>query len=266
MIARIAFWSGTRAGGRAFRHRFITFIFAGAFVVFSLRGEAFAQTPAGCDPKPPPQQLGPSRPINLGELKLQLIYYRCTRYDADVARVLRRAENWVARRARRARRPALVLDIDETSLSNWKEIYQDNFAYISAGSCDFSPGSACGDIAWEDSAKADAIKPTLDLFNAAKARQVTVFFVTGRSETDEERKATETNLHNVGFDGWQRIYMRTKDFGGPSVAPFKTWAREDIERNQGYNIIANVGDQWSDLKGGHAERRFKVPNPFYYIK
>ena len=32
-----------------------------------------------------------------------------------------------------------------------------------------------------------------------------------------------------------------------------------------HTIIANVGDQWSDLDGGFAERVFKLPNPVYFI-
>ncbi len=44
--------------------------------------------------------------------------------------------------------------------------------------------------------------------------------------------------------------------------------------DRGYKIIANVGDQWSDIdedpvgesKFGYvAERNFKVPNPFTFI-
>jgi acid phosphatase len=31
-------------------------------------------------------------------------------------------------------------------------------------------------------------------------------------------------------------------------------------------IIANMGDQASDLAGGHAEKTFKLPNPFYLTK
>jgi acid phosphatase len=27
----------------------------------------------------------------------------------------------------------------------------------------------------------------------------------------------------------------------------------------------NIGDQESDLDGGHADRDFKLPNPFYFI-
>jgi acid phosphatase len=33
----------------------------------------------------------------------------------------------------------------------------------------------------------------------------------------------------------------------------------------GFTIIANLGDQQSDLAGGFAERGFKLPGPFYRI-
>lgn len=236
-------------------------------IFFSLAGliPAFAEMPAGCDQPLVPQKLDQTRPLNLGELKLQLRYYRCTRYDAEVAGVLRNARIWIEQVSRRVKKPAIVLDIDETSLSNWKEIYQNDYGYIPNGACDFSKGTACGEVAWEHAAKAAAIEPTLRLFNTAKAKNITVFFITGRYEGFEERAATEANRHNVGYDGWKQIYMRTETFDGPSVAPFKTAARRDIEQ-QGYTIIANVGDQQSDLQNGHALRRFKVPNPFYYIK
>jgi hypothetical protein len=31
-------------------------------------------------------------------------------------------------------------------------------------------------------------------------------------------------------------------------------------------IIANIGDQPSDLFGGHAEKMFLLPNPFYRVR
>jgi acid phosphatase len=34
---------------------------------------------------------------------------------------------------------------------------------------------------------------------------------------------------------------------------------------RGFTIVANVGDQQSDLDGGYAERTFRVPNPFYFL-
>jgi len=33
----------------------------------------------------------------------------------------------------------------------------------------------------------------------------------------------------------------------------------------GFNIVANFGDQYSDLTGGFADKTFKVPNPMYYL-
>jgi hypothetical protein len=40
--------------------------------------------------------------------------------------------------------------------------------------------------------------------------------------------------------------------------------RKHIE-SLGYNIVGNFGDQFSDLKGGFADRTFKIPNPMYYL-
>jgi putative acid phosphatase of HAD superfamily subfamily IIIB len=41
-------------------------------------------------------------------------------------------------------------------------------------------------------------------------------------------------------------------------------ARAAIEQ-QGCRIIASVGDQYSDLAGGHEDKAFKLPNPFYFL-
>ena len=232
-----------------------------AVVLLAALGVARAETAAGCGPDP--QKFDWTQP-GFDPSQLQLVYYRCTFYDADVAGVLHQARDWVVWRAKSVHNPALVLDIDETSLSNWKELYQNKFAYIAAGPCNFSKGSTCGVNAWELSARAPAITPTRDLFDAARDAHVTVFFITGRIEGAAERRATTENLHLAGYGGWQHLYLRTKNFDGPSVAPFKTWARGDIEA-RGYTIIANVGDQWSDLMNGHSEHIFKVPNPFYFI-
>jgi len=34
---------------------------------------------------------------------------------------------------------------------------------------------------------------------------------------------------------------------------------------QGYDILLTIGDQYSDLKGGYADKGFKLPNPMYYL-
>jgi predicted secreted acid phosphatase len=226
---------------------------------------AVAETPAGCGAAPPRVAWSAAQTAsNLAVFKQQLIQYRCTRYDSDLARVDRAAAAWIARRARQVARPALVLDIDETSLSNWAVMYHNDFAYFRDGDCDLNQPRACGQAAWEKSEAAPAIAPTLALFNAAKARGVAVFFVTGRRENAEESAVTEGNLRKAGYDGWAGILMRPPESHEASVAIYKSGARAKIEA-QGYHIIANVGDQQSDLALGHAERGFKLPNPFYYL-
>jgi HAD superfamily, subfamily IIIB (Acid phosphatase) len=197
-----------------------------------------------------------------------------------VAAVLTDARQWVERRAPQVYKPAIVLDIDETSLSNWTRIYRDDFAYIGGGACDLDkPGEACGDIEWQRSGKAPALGPTLDLYKAARCldvakpeacTKVEVFFVTGRTEREHKgEKASVWTIRNLLAVDYRdvspdRLYMRDPGHQG-TVSDHKTAARTAIER-QGYTIIANIGDQDSDLAGYHAERTFKVPNPFYFIR
>ena len=45
---------------------------------------------------------------------------------------------------------------------------------------------------------------------------------------------------------------------------FKTSVRKEIAE-KGYAIIADIGDEYSDLVGGYAEGKFKLPDPMYYI-
>jgi acid phosphatase len=218
---------------------------------------------AGCATRPSAQTSVTAPPPNLGELKEQILeYQRSGAYDRDVAIVLADARAYVERRASEVSKPALVLDIDETSLSNWREIQANDFGYIENGPCDL-PAGPCGGHAWEASARADVIAPTLALVTAAKAKGVSVFFVTGRSES--VRGATEANLRAAGYVGWIALAMRPAGSTTPSAADFKAPERAKIAA-AGFTIIANIGDQPSDLAGGYAERTFLVPDPFYRIR
>jgi acid phosphatase len=237
---------------------------AAAALAALLLGLAQLTPAAECPAAPYADPADTGQPANLGQLKRQLINYKCFGdYARDVARALAAAKAYVEQRAGAVPRPALVLDIDETSLSNWEQMFANDFGYLAAGSCDLLPSGPCGAVAWDTSMRATAITPTLDLFNAAKAKGVAVFFITGRIEGIVERAATEGNLANAGYLRWNNLYMRP-DQQYANVQAFKTAMRHDIEA-AGYKIIANVGDQQSDLAGGYAERTFKVPNPFYYI-
>jgi HAD superfamily, subfamily IIIB (Acid phosphatase) len=54
------------------------------------------------------------------------------------------------------------------------------------------------------------------------------------------------------------------DASTQTTLAYKSGARVTIEQ-QGHRIIANVGDQYSDLAGGHEDKAFKLPNPFYFL-
>jgi hypothetical protein len=242
---------------------------------------ARAELPDACPlaPEAPPAASS-TEPANLHHFKRQLVWYRCTRYEADIAAVIAEAEQWIAARAPRVAAPALVLDIDETSLSNWPAIINNDFAYFPDGPCDFDKrGVPCGDNAWHRKAEAAAIRPTLALYRrlrcldvpaGAVCSRVEVFFITGRRRrvvVDGEANLDFTlrNLAAAGFEdvAADHLYLRGEDTHG-TVVPHKTAARAGIE-SRGFTIIANIGDQESDLAGGHAERTFKLPNPFYFL-
>jgi hypothetical protein len=113
---------------------------------------------------------------NIDKHKAQLRAYekgmddnRGAYYD-DIKQVIDDALTYVISRADKAERPAVVLDIDETSLSNWNNIDADDFGFIGGGECPMKPKLACGFPAWIDHAEAVAIEPTRNFFNAMRAR------------------------------------------------------------------------------------------------
>jgi HAD superfamily, subfamily IIIB (Acid phosphatase) len=202
---------------------------------------------------------------NIDRHKKQLRAYENGAYKDDIKLVLDDALAYVMSRADKVERPAVVLDIDETSLSNWDSIAADDFGYIGAGECSMLPKYPCGFPAWISRAGAKAIEPTRKFFDAVRAKNIAVFFITGRHES--QRKATILNLHREGFDGWTGLMTRPDDDKRDSIVPFKSGERAKVETgDKPYHIIATIGDQQSDLDGGHAECGFKIPNPFYFIE
>ena len=209
---------------------------------------------------------------NFGVERYKLVEYGdCTGdggcYWADLDAQYKRAEAELAKQIA-AKKPgeklAIIMDIDETTLTNYCEMRREDFGYIAPM---YSK--------WETSPEAaTAIPGALRLFNKAREAGVAVFFITGRGgvpdysaghEETDETAATAKNLEAAGFHGWQGLRLRDGSERTMPTIEYKSSEREKIER-QGYRIILSVGDQWSDLLGDpQADVSIKLPNPFYFI-
>lgn len=199
-----------------------------------------------------------SEPPNLSLARHAVIQYHDSgAYAQELNQAIKRAHAYIIAKAlvyqhdKSKPKLAIVLDIDETSLSNYDTMVKRDFV-------------GPYDVIHQEilAANATAIEPMLALYRDALKHGIKVFFVTGRRES--ERAATETNLINVGFTEWSGLYTRPEIYEPQSIIPFKSKARADISQ-QGYTIIACIGDQYSDIKGGYMEKGFKLPNPYYYL-
>lgn len=190
-------------------------------------------------------------PRNLDYIKSDLIkYHDSGEYIHDIDRVMKHALSYLQLRLdqekNQTKKMAVVLDIDETALSNYPEMIKTSF----------------GNPFIKDEGHDPAILPTLQLYQFAKNHHIAVIFLTGRQEA--ERKTTENNLLEAGYKDWDDLILRNKQFSHLPAAVYKTAMRKRIEQ-QGYDIILNIGDQKSDLAGGYADKTFKLANPYYYI-
>lgn len=189
-------------------------------------------------------------PANLQPLKQQIrAYVERGDYQRDIDTIAARAREWIEQRAAQGGpRLAVVFDLDETLFFNWPYLKAADFGYVHREW-----------ERWVEEANAPAIESVRELYRTARRLGVGVFLITGRPE--RARGATERNLRAIGCADYAALLCKGDDGRGTSAA-FKTEARRRLF-GEGWAIIANIGDQESDLAGGFAERTFKLPNPFY---
>jgi predicted secreted acid phosphatase len=192
-------------------------------------------------------------------------------YISELSATLTDAEKGLAKAyaqsAKHGKKPAIVLDVDDTTLWTYDmEVADMHF--------NFNPAEQ--DV-WVQDQRFPATPGMVDFVEAATSAGFAVFGLTGRN--DNQKTATVGNLAKVGYDEFTLENTYTKWTGaGASQQPsyihcaaascttveYKAQTRKHIE-SLGFDIAINVGDQWSDLQGGYADSILKLPNPTYYL-
>ncbi|HEY7024287.1 MAG TPA: HAD family acid phosphatase [Candidatus Limnocylindrales bacterium] len=257
----------------------------------------------------PPTVAGWTLPLNLD-----------SNYAAEALKVTKDGTNYLNQKANSHKYPmkAIVLDVDDTTLTTWNYELFSNWDYNPTTNAQFVGGSGT-------TFTGNAFPATpgmLSLVQRAKDLGYAIFFITGRG--DSQHQQTIANLvsdtaagysdattvtigpnsvpdvdagypmptsidtgHDSGFNGNVNFkdglftkpavgsypaYLNQAQFcasaitAGTSCATiaYKSGTRAYIE-SQGYTIVANFGDQLSDLIGGFSAKTFKMPNPNYYL-
>jgi predicted secreted acid phosphatase len=194
-------------------------------------------------------------------------------YAHEVERIAHRAGRALGHPKPSAHK-AVLFDIDDTTLNTYSyEIYS-NFVYNPVTNGDFvNAGSA---------SVFPAVPGMVSLEKKAIAKGYTVFFLTGRPTS--QVTGTLANLRDAGYTvNDANVFLKdTSAVTEPwlsscvdhSTTPttficntiqYKSMTRHYIEKTLGYDIVSNFGDQFSDLKGGFANRTYKIPNPMYFL-
>jgi hypothetical protein len=136
-----------------------------------------------------------SQPANVGDAKRAArAYHDSGAYARDLAAVATEARSWLSERAPQVSRPALVLDIDETALSNWEVIQRDDFGRIIGGPCRALPEGPCGWAAWDLLGRDPALEPTLRLFQLARGERLLRHRPTGSAAGRDRAQPADRGL------------------------------------------------------------------------
>ncbi|CAN6191447.1 unnamed protein product [Urochloa humidicola] len=180
-------------------------------------------------------------------------------YRSDLELVARESAAYARTAAPQLRggdgRDAWVFDIDETLLSNLPYYADHGFGLELFDHQKFDR--------WVERGEAIAIPSSLKLYNEVRELGFKTFLLTGRNEG--HLGVTAENLKKQGFLDWDKLVLRAAVDRKKTATVYKSEKRKEMEE-EGYRILGNSGDQWSDLLGSSmSARSFKLPNPMYYI-
>ncbi len=219
-------------------------------------------------------------------------------YAKETKSVAAAGERWLAARnldhwrkyhhSRTKPMPAIVLDVDDTTLTTWNYEVFSNWAYNPTTNATYVNGQLF-----------PATPGMVKLATQAAAEGYAVFWITGRPGTQYDATLGNLGADGIGVDagypapttidrsgtgdvgpglftkpavGSYPAYLNKPQFCADAIAQAKSCATTQYKagtrayiESQGYDIVADFGDQYSDLNGGYTDRTFKMPNPNYYL-
>ena len=209
-------------------------------------------------------------------------------YAREARSVAADGTHWLAARAHshgQSAIKAIVLDVDDTTLATWNYEIFSNWAYNPTTNATYVTGQLF-----------PAVPGMVDMVKKAAQKGYAIIWITGRPATQEAATLGNLTSDGVGVDAGYPIPTALNDgedglFTKPPIdnnyaaypdylkaacadeiaagkscttIHYKSATRAHIE-SLGYDIVADFGDQFSDLTGGFADRTFKMPNPNYFL-
>ena len=192
------------------------------------------------------------KPVNLTIAKNEVKrYYESGKFDEELNAVIEEAkkkfektefkENFV-----------VIFDVDETALNNYELAEKMGFGYV----YDMNKE-------WNAEMKAPAIPQVKELYDFLLSKGAKIIFLTGRNFYEYE--VTYQNLVKEGYTVFDTLITQIGEETKMKAKDFKSNKRVWLTKN-GYEIIATVGDQWTDLEGEYHGIQIKIPNYLYMIE
>ena len=178
-------------------------------------------------------------------------YYESGGYDKELDEVIADAKQKFSK-VEIKENSVVIFDVDETVLNNYGLAKQMDFGYV----YDLNKK-------WNEELKAPAIKQTQDLYFYLLNRGFKIIFLTGRNSNEYD--VTYKNLIQTGYTVFDTLITQREDEQNLKTQQFKSTKRAELAA-QGYEIVGNIGDQWTDLNGPYSGIQIKIPNYLYEIK
>lgn len=178
-------------------------------------------------------------------------YYESGGYDLELDEVIADAKQKFSQ-VEIKENSVVIFDVDETVLNNYGLAKQMDFGYV----YDLNKK-------WNEELKAPAIKQTQDLYFYLLNRGFKIIFLTGRNSNEYD--VTYKNLIQTGYTVFDTLITQREDEQNLKTQQFKSSKRTELAA-QGYEIVGNIGDQWTDLNGPYSGIQIKIPNYLYEIK